>query len=67
MARKSPLFPADPWVRSLVTEKRLQELMRDGLLHPRTNLRSVGVEGTADQPPGTGAAGGLRGQLRRLP
>jgi hypothetical protein len=37
MAGKSPVLPADPWVRSSVTEKRLQELVRDGLLHPRTN------------------------------
>jgi hypothetical protein len=37
MAGKSLVLPADPWVRSSVTEKKLQELVRDGLLHLRTS------------------------------
>jgi hypothetical protein len=37
MAGKSPILPADPWVRSSVMEKKLQELVRDGLLRPRTS------------------------------
>jgi hypothetical protein len=30
-------------------------------------LRSTGVEGVTDQPPGIDASAGLRGQLRRFP
>jgi hypothetical protein len=30
MAGKSQLLPADTWVASSVTEKRLEELVRDG-------------------------------------
>jgi hypothetical protein len=37
MAGKSLVLPSDLWVRSSMTEKRLQELVCDGLLRPRTN------------------------------
>jgi hypothetical protein len=37
MAGKSPVLPVDPWIRSSVTEKKLQELVRDGLLRSRTS------------------------------
>jgi hypothetical protein len=37
MAGKSPVLPADAWVRSSVMEKKLLELVRDGLLRPRTS------------------------------
>jgi hypothetical protein len=37
MVGKSPVLPADPWVRSSVMEKMLQELVHNGLLRPRTN------------------------------
>jgi hypothetical protein len=36
MAGKSPILPAYQWIHSSVTEKKLQELMRDGLLRLRT-------------------------------
>jgi hypothetical protein len=35
MANKSQLLPADEWAASSVTEKRLEELVRDGLLRPK--------------------------------
>jgi hypothetical protein len=37
MAGKSQLLPADAWAASSVTEKRLEELVRDGLLRPKMN------------------------------
>jgi hypothetical protein len=37
MASKSQLLPADAWANSSVTEKRLEELVRDGLLRPKTS------------------------------
>jgi hypothetical protein len=37
MAGKSPVLPTDLWIRLSVMEKKLQELVRDGLLHPRTS------------------------------
>jgi hypothetical protein len=37
MVGKSPVLPAEPWIRSSVTEKKLEELVRDGLLCPRTS------------------------------
>jgi hypothetical protein len=37
MAGKSPILPADPWIHSSVTEKKREELVHDGLLHPRTS------------------------------
>jgi hypothetical protein len=35
MASKSQLLPADAWDASLVTEKQLEELVRDGFLGPK--------------------------------
>jgi hypothetical protein len=35
MASKSQLLPTDAWAASSVTEKRLEELVRDGLLRPK--------------------------------
>jgi hypothetical protein len=32
MAGKSQILPADDWAASLVTERRLEELVEDGLL-----------------------------------
>jgi hypothetical protein len=32
MARKSQVLPAEAWIRSSVTERRLEELVRDDLL-----------------------------------
>jgi hypothetical protein len=37
MASKGQLLPADDWVASSVTERRLEELVRDGLLRQRTS------------------------------
>jgi hypothetical protein len=37
MASKSQLLPADDRATSSVTERRLEELVRDGLLRPRTS------------------------------
>jgi hypothetical protein len=37
MASKSQLLPADEWAASSVTEKRLEELVCDGLLQPKTS------------------------------
>jgi hypothetical protein len=37
MANKSQLLPTDEWAASSVTEKRLEELVRDGLLRPKTS------------------------------
>jgi hypothetical protein len=37
MAGKSQILPADAWARSLVTKRRLEELVRDGLLRPRAS------------------------------
>jgi hypothetical protein len=37
MAGKSPVLPANAWVRSSVMEKKLLELVRDGLLRSRTS------------------------------
>jgi hypothetical protein len=36
MAGKSQILPADDWAASSVTERRLEELVEDGLLRPRT-------------------------------
>jgi hypothetical protein len=38
MASKSQLLPADEWAASSVMEKRLEELVRDELLRPKTSL-----------------------------
>jgi hypothetical protein len=38
MAGKSQVLPADVWVRSSVMERKLEELVRDGLLRPRASL-----------------------------
>jgi hypothetical protein len=37
MAGKSQILPADAWARSSMTERRLEELVRDGLLRPRAS------------------------------
>jgi hypothetical protein len=37
MAGKSPVLHVEPWIRFSVIEKKLLELVRDGLLRPRTN------------------------------
>jgi hypothetical protein len=37
MASKSQLLPADEWAASSMREKRLEELVRDGLLWPKTS------------------------------
>jgi hypothetical protein len=37
MASKSQLLPIDAWAASSVTEKRLEELVRDGFLRPKTS------------------------------
>jgi hypothetical protein len=37
MAGKRPVLPVEPWIRSSVTEKKLQELVCDGLLCPWTS------------------------------
>jgi hypothetical protein len=37
MARKSQILPVDAWARSSVTERKLEELVRDGLLRPRVS------------------------------
>jgi hypothetical protein len=37
MARKRQLLPADAWAASSVTKKRLEELVHNGLLQPRTS------------------------------
>jgi hypothetical protein len=37
MAGKSQVLRAEAWIRSLVTKKKLQELVGDGLLWPRTS------------------------------
>jgi hypothetical protein len=37
MAGKSPVLPVDPWIHSSMMEKKLQKLMHDGLLRPRTS------------------------------
>jgi hypothetical protein len=37
MAGKSQLLPTDAWAASSVTEKRLEELVRDGFLWPKMN------------------------------
>jgi hypothetical protein len=37
MAGKSQILPADDWAASSVTERRLEELVEDGLLRPRTS------------------------------
>jgi hypothetical protein len=34
MAGKSQILPTDAWARSSVTERKLEELVRDGLLRP---------------------------------
>jgi hypothetical protein len=41
MAGKSPVLPIDAWVHSSVIEKKLLELVRDGLLRPRTTRDSL--------------------------
>jgi hypothetical protein len=35
MVGKSQILPVDAWIRSSVTERRLEKLVRDGLLRPR--------------------------------
>jgi hypothetical protein len=37
MAGKSQILPADAWARSSVTERKLEELVCDGLLWPRAS------------------------------
>jgi hypothetical protein len=37
MAGKSQVLPADAWVHSSVTEWKLEDLVRDGLLRPRAS------------------------------
>jgi hypothetical protein len=37
MAGKSQILPADAWARSSMTERKLEELVRDGLLRPRAS------------------------------
>jgi hypothetical protein len=37
MAGKSQVLPVDAWIRSSVMERRLEELVRDGLLQSRTS------------------------------
>jgi hypothetical protein len=37
MAGKSQVLPAEVWIHSSVMERRLEELVRDGLLRPRTS------------------------------
>jgi hypothetical protein len=37
MVGKSQVLPADAWVRSSVTERKLEELVRNGLLRPRVS------------------------------
>jgi hypothetical protein len=37
MAGKSQILPTDDWAASSVTERRLEELVEDGLLRPRTS------------------------------
>jgi hypothetical protein len=37
MAGKSQLLPADAWANSSVTERRLEELVHDGLLQRKTS------------------------------
>jgi hypothetical protein len=37
MAGKSQILPADDWAASSVTERRLEELVKDGLLRLRTS------------------------------
>jgi hypothetical protein len=37
MAGKSQILPADVWTRSSVTERKLEELVRDGLLRLRAS------------------------------
>jgi hypothetical protein len=59
MEGKSPVLPAEPWIRSSVTEKKLQELVCDGLLRPRISrdLPEWRVPPTSHQEP---APPGLR-------
>jgi hypothetical protein len=37
MAGKSQILPADTWARSSVTERKLEELVHDGILRPRAS------------------------------
>jgi hypothetical protein len=37
MAGKSQILLADDWAASSVTERRLEDLVEDGLLRPRTS------------------------------
>jgi hypothetical protein len=37
MAGKSQILPANDWAASSATERRLEELVEDGLLRPRTS------------------------------
>jgi hypothetical protein len=37
MAEKSQILPIDDWAASSVTERRLEELVEDGLLRSRTS------------------------------
>jgi hypothetical protein len=37
MAGKRQILPADAWARSSVTKRKLEELVRDGLLRPRAS------------------------------
>jgi hypothetical protein len=37
MAGKSQILPTDTWARSSVMERKLEELVRDGILRPRAS------------------------------
>jgi hypothetical protein len=37
MAGKSQILPTDTWAHSSMTERKLEELVRDGLLRPRAS------------------------------
>jgi hypothetical protein len=37
MAGKIQILPADVWAHSSVMERRLEELVRDGLMRPRAS------------------------------
>jgi hypothetical protein len=37
MAGKSQILPTDDWAASTVMERRLEELVENGLLRPRTS------------------------------
>jgi hypothetical protein len=66
MAGKSQVLPADVWVRSLVTKRKLEDLVRDGLLRPRVSRSQPEwrVPPSSHREP---APEGLRGELHCLP